>query len=66
MVSHDASTVSAQFMYGSTMTHDSSAMIHPGGATNTHDASMIRYGASTIQAGSTTTSSSYCIRDESG
>ena len=64
MVSQDASTVSAQFMYGSTMTHDSSAMIHSGGATNAHDASMIRYGASTIQAGSTNTSSSYFFCDE--
>ena len=34
--------------------------------TNAHSASTIRYGASTIQAGSATTSSSYCIRDESG
>ena len=31
-----------------------------------HDVSMIRYSASMIQGGSATTSSSYCIRDESG
>ena len=48
------------------MTHDSSATIHPGGATNAHDASTIPYGASMIQAGRATTSSSYCICDESG
>ena len=48
-----------RFNYGVTTTHDGSATIQPGGATNAH-------GASTIQAGSTTTSSSYCIRDESG
>ena len=34
--------------------------------TNAHDASKIRYGASTAQAGSATTSSSCCILDESG
>ena len=34
--------------------------------TNAQDASAIRYGASTIQAGNATTSSLYCIRDESG
>ena len=65
-VSHDAPTVSARFIYDSTTTHDGSATIHPGGATNSHDASMIRYGASTIQPGSATTCSSYLIRDESG
>ena len=48
------------------MNYDGSAMIHPSGATNAHNVSTIRYGASTIQAGSATTSSSYCIRDESG
>ena len=52
--------------YRSTTTHDGSATIHPGGATNVHDATTIRYCASTIQAGSDTTSSSYCFRDESG
>ena len=44
-VSHDAPTVSARFIYGSTTTHDGSATIHHGGATNAHDASTIRYGA---------------------
>ena len=51
-VSHDAPTVSARFIYGSTTTYDGSATIHHGGATNAHDASMIRLDASTIQAGS--------------
>ena len=51
-MSHDASTVSARFIYGSVTTYDGSATIHPGGATNTHDVSTIRYCASTIQAGS--------------
>ena len=49
-VSHDAHTVSARFIYGSSTTHNGSATIHHGGATNAHDASTIRYGASTIQA----------------
>ena len=31
MVSHDAPTVSARFVYGSSTTHDGSATIHPGG-----------------------------------
>ena len=53
-LSHDAPTVSAGFVYGSTTTHDGSATIHHGEATNAHDASTIRYGASTIQAGSAT------------
>ena len=53
-VSHDAPTVSARFIYGSTTAHDGSATIHRSGATNSHDASTIRYGASTIQAGSAT------------
>ena len=56
-MSHDAPTVSARFIYGSTTTHDGSATIHHGGATNAHDASTIRYGASTIQAGSATVAS---------
>ena len=34
------------------MTYDGSATIHRGGATNAHDASTIRVGASMIQAGS--------------
>ena len=51
-MSHDAPTVSARFIYGSTTTHDGSATIHHGGATNSHDAPTIRHGASTIQAGS--------------
>ena len=57
MMSRDAPTVSAGFIYGSTTAHDGSALIHHGGATNAHDASMIRYGASTIQAGSATEAS---------
>ena len=56
-MSHDAPTVSARFIYGSTTNHDVSATIHRGGATNIHDASTIRYGASTIQAGSATVAS---------
>ena len=59
-MSHDAPTVSARFIYGSTTTHDGSATIHHGGATNNshaHDASTIRYGASTIQDGSATVAS---------
>ena len=56
-VSHDAPTVSARFIYGSTTTHDGRATIHHGGATNAHDASTIRYGASTIKAGSATVAS---------
>ena len=55
-MSHDAPTVSARFIYGSTTTHDGSATIHHGGATNAHDASTIRYGAR-IQAGSATVAS---------
>ena len=47
-MSHDAPTVSARFIYGSTTTYDGSATIQYGGATNAHDASTIRYGASTI------------------
>ena len=66
MMSHEIPTVSARFIYGSTTTPDDSAKIHPDGAKNTHDASSIRYGVTTIQAGSATTSSSYCIVDESG
>ena len=56
-MSHDATTVSARFIYGLTTTHDGSATIHHGGATNAHNASTIRYGASTIQAGSATVAS---------
>ena len=56
-MSHDAPTVSARFIYGSTTTHDDSATIHHGGATNAHDASAIRYSASSIQAGSATVAS---------
>ena len=56
-MSHDAPTVSARFIHGSTTTQDGSATIHHGGATNAHDASTIRYGASTIQAGSATVAS---------
>ena len=53
-VSHDAPTVSPQFMYGSTTTHDDRATIHHNGARNAHNASMIRCSASMIQAGSAT------------
>ena len=56
-VSHDAPTVTARFIYGSTTTHDGSDTIQHGGATNAHDASTIQYGASTIQAGSATVAS---------
>ena len=35
-VSHDAPTVSARFIYESTTTHDGSATIPYGGATNAH------------------------------
>ena len=41
-VSQDAPTRSARFIYGSTATHDGSATIRHGGATNAHDASTIR------------------------
>ena len=44
-MSHVAPTVSARFIYRSTKTHDSSAKIYHGGATNAHNASTIRYGA---------------------
>ena len=53
MVSHDAPI------------HLPSATLHHGGATNAHDAFTIRYGANTVQDGSATTCSSYCIRDVS-
>ena len=56
-ISHDAPTVSARFIYGSTTTHDGSATIHHDGATNTHDASSIRCDASMIQASSATVAS---------
>ena len=57
MVSNDAHTVCARFVHGSTTTHDSSAKIHHGGATNVHDVSTIRYRANAIQAGSATVAS---------
>ena len=50
-LSHDAPTVSARFVYGSTTTHAGSATIHPDGATNAqnaHDATTIRFGATTV------------------
>ena len=47
---HDTSTDPLRLMKGS-------ATIHHGGATNAHDASTIRYGASMIQAGSATVAS---------
>ena len=56
-MSHDAPTVSARFVYGSTTTHVDSATIHPGGATNAHDVATIRYGATTVQASSATAAS---------
>ena len=56
-VSHDAPTVSARFVYGSTTTHAGSATIHPDGAANAHDAVTIRYGATTLQSDSATTAS---------
>ena len=49
---HDAPTVSARLIYGSSTSHDGSTTIHHGGAMNAHDVSTIRYGASMIQAGS--------------
>ena len=56
-VSNDAHTMCARFVHGCPTTHDSSAKIHHGGATNAYDASTIRYSASAIQAGSTTVAS---------
>ena len=56
-------TVSARFFYRYPTIHDGSTAIQYGGA---HDASTIRYSASTIQDGSVTISALYCIRDESG
>ena len=47
-VSHDAPTVSARFVYGSTTTNAGSATIHPDGAKNAHDAATIRYGATKV------------------
>ena len=52
MVSQDAPKVSARLIYGSSTSSDGSATIHHAGARNAQDASTIRYGASTIQAGS--------------
>ena len=69
MVSHDALKVSVRFINGSTAIHDDSATIHYSGATmlpNAHVAYTIRYGASTVQDGSATTTISHCIGDESG
>ena len=60
MVSHDAPTMSARFVYGSTTTHAGSSTIHPGGATKAQECSQcghIRYGATTVQAGSATAAS---------
>ena len=51
MVSQDAPKVSARLIYGSSTSNDGSATIHHPGARNAQDASTIRYGASTIQAG---------------
>ena len=46
--SHGVCTINLRI----TMTHDGSATIHHGGATNAQDASTIRYRASAIPAGS--------------
>ena len=59
-MSHDAPTVSAIFVYGSTSTHAGSATIYLMELRmlkNAHDAVTIRYGATTVQAGSATTAS---------
>ena len=59
-MSHDAPTVSARFVYGSTTTHVGSATIHPDGATNAQECSRCGHdsiGATTVQAGSATTAS---------
>ena len=56
-MSHDAPTVSARFVYGSTTTLAGSATIHPDGATNAHDAVTILDSATTVQAGSAMTAS---------
>ena len=56
-MSHDAPTMSARFVYGSTATHVGSTTIHPGGATNAQDVATIRYGTTTVQAGSATAAS---------
>ena len=75
MVSDDAPTVSARFIYEFTTIHGGRGMIHPDGATNAQDAFTIQHGVSAVQAGSGTVVSwrnlgqtevqSYCIRDES-
>ena len=57
-MSHNAPTVSARFVYGSTTTHAGSATIHPDGATNAqecHDVVTSWYGATTVQGGSAMT-----------
>ena len=46
-VSHDAPTVSARFVYGSTTTRAGSATIHPEGVTNAQECS--RYGHDSIR-----------------
>ena len=53
-VSHDAPTVSAQFIYQSTTIHHCSATIHHCRATNAHDVSTIPYPASMVQASGAT------------
>ena len=50
-VSHDAPTVFARFVYGSTTTHAGSTTIHPDKLRmlkNVHGAATIRYGATTV------------------
>ena len=56
-VSNNAHTMCARFVHGCPTTHNSSAKIHHGGATNAYDASTIRYSASAIQARSATVAS---------
>ena len=51
-VSRGASTVSARFIYGSTMIYDDNTTFHHGGTTNAHDVSTILYGTSMVQLGS--------------
>ena len=60
-MSHDAPTVSARFVYGFTTTHAGSATVKTPMELrmlkNAHDAVTIRYGATTVQAGSVTAAS---------
>ena len=58
-VSHDAPTVSARFVYGSTTTHAGSATIHTElrMLKSAHGPATVQYGATTVYAGSTTAAS---------